>query len=115
VRALLGRRGELAREAGVAGEVEKRGGAMTELALTPDEIEALAQLNALCSRWIGRLPRYEGSLLEDFFELYADTGWLLSQHRARLAEDPLEQIPVTTGGKFAALRRKMLTREESEE
>jgi hypothetical protein len=88
---------------------------MTELALTPDEIEALAQLNALCSRWIGRLPRYEGSLLEDFFELYADTGWLLSQHRARLAEDPLEQIPVTSGQKVAALRRRMLKREQSEE
>jgi hypothetical protein len=88
---------------------------MTELALTPEEIDALAQLNELCSRWIGRLPRYEGSLLEDFFELYADTGWLLSQHRRRLAEDPLEQIPVTSGRTLAASRRKMLKRAESAE
>ena len=81
---------------------------MTELAFTPEEIGALAQLNDLCARWIGRLPRYDGSLLEDFFELYADTGWLLSQHRRRIAEDPLEQIPVTTGDEIAALRRTML-------
>jgi hypothetical protein len=87
---------------------------MTELALTPEEIDALAQLNELCSRWIGRLPRYDGSLLQDFFDLYADTGWLLSQHQQRLAEDPLEQIPVTTGGMIAALRRTMIRREEPE-
>jgi hypothetical protein len=88
---------------------------MTELAFTPEEIDALVQLNELCSRLIGRLPRYEGSLLEDFFELYADSGWLLIQQRQRLAQDPLEQIPVTSGGTITGLRRKMRKREQSEE
>jgi hypothetical protein len=99
---------------GVAGDVQGEEVGMSKLALTPEEIDALAQLNELCSRWIGRLPRYEGSLLEDFFELYADTGWLLRQHHQRLAEDPLEQIPVTTAGTIAALRHTMIRGEESE-
>jgi hypothetical protein len=81
--------------AGVAADVRgrRRGGVMNDNLFTPDELDALTQLNEFCRRWIDRLPHYEGSLLQDFFELYADTGWLLQQHRERLAEDPLEQIP----------------------
>src|SRR5215207_9013431 len=99
--------------AGVAAEVRgrRRGGAMNDNLFTPDELDALTQLNEFCSRWIDRLPHYEGSLLQDFFELYADTGWLLQQHRERLAEDPLEQIPVASRRKIAALRRNMLNRD----
>jgi hypothetical protein len=71
-------------------------------------LEALTQLNDFCWRWIDRLPHYEGSLLQDTFELYADTGWLLQQHRERLAEDPLQQIPVASRQTIAALRRKLV-------
>jgi hypothetical protein len=85
---------------------------MNDNLFTPDELDALTQLNEFCGRWIERLPDYEGSLLQDFFELYADTGWLLQQHRERLAEDPLEQIPVASREKLAGVRRTMLKRAE---
>src|SRR5919198_1201941 len=100
--------------AGVAAEVRerRRGGVMNDNLFTPDELDALTQLNEFCWRWIDRLPHYEGSLLQDFFELYADTGWLLQQHRERLAEDPLQQIPVASGQTIAELRRKLVDRDE---
>jgi hypothetical protein len=87
---------------------------MHENLLTPDEIYALTELNELCGRWMERLPHYDGALLQDFFEIYADTGWLLQQHHARLAQDPLEEIPVASRQKIAALRRKLLSRHERE-
>ena len=85
---------------------------MNDNLFTPDELDALTQLNEFCSRWIDRLPHYEGSLLQDFFELYADTGWLLQQHRERLAEDPLQEIPVASRQTIAALRRKLVNQDE---
>jgi hypothetical protein len=103
--------------AGVAAEVRerRRGGVMNDNAFTPDEIGALTQLNELCRRWLERLPDYEGSLLQDFFEIYAETGSLLQEHRERLAEDPLEQIPVASRQKIAALRRKMMLKRDERE
>jgi hypothetical protein len=100
--------------AGVAAESEDddEGGVMNDNLFTPDELDALTQLNELCGDWIDRLPHYEGSLLQDFFELYADTGWLLRQHRERFAEDPLEQTPVASCEKIGALRRKLVKRDE---
>ena len=44
--------------AGVAADVRgrRRGGAMNDNLFTPDELEALTQLNEFCWRWIDRLP-----------------------------------------------------------